>query len=188
MPKKAALDGDADERKKAKAAGVAHPLAVPGTRLVRKNAPPREANEIIGFDPTYQLRVANKVGGAHGIYILEATNGRKKVSFDVRRLSDFDTPMKDATGKLTGRRPSQKGFLKFEHITKNLKDDKKWEDTESPLLKYGDSTKEAFTYKRPEEVFPGQQVISILHILNITELKSSVPWFRGGFPTIHSFT
>ncbi len=161
MPSKGAkkvLDlPESDDRKKAKSSAGYHALEAPGKRLVRVNPPTQDANEIIGFDQTYQLRVAGKAGGEHGIYVLEADTAKKRktISFDVRRLSDYDMPMKDRTGKLTGRRPKN-DFRKFEDIMKTT--DKKWEDDDSPQLKNVDSKKEAFTYKRPEEVFPGQEV------------------------------
>ncbi len=96
MPSKGKmLAENSDDRKKAKAAVKRKPGDT-GKRLVRKQPPDRETNEIIGLDPTFQLKVASKPGGAQGTYSLLEWNGAE-ISFGVRRLSDYDTNEIDIT-------------------------------------------------------------------------------------------
>ena len=188
MPPKAkeTLAADTDDRKKAKA-GHARTALVPGKRLVRNKLPVHEAQKIIGFDPTYQICVAGRIGGALGNYMLEEKVENKTIYFDVRRLSDYDTP-KDGLhvdGKLKGRRPIKKIKEDFVEITTKLKDDagktEKWCDTEAPLL---DADK--FEYKRPTEVFKVNRATLPFHSSQLPAPNLTVPLQEGQEVTFFS--
>jgi hypothetical protein len=162
MPQKAVLAAAADDRKKAKSGSDRKP----GERVkipTRKAPPGRQACEMIAKDDAYSL-IVGKAPGNTGTYCVERRE-EEQIEFFAKRLSDYDTPVKDKEGKIVGRRPrAAKEFAKFDDIIKELKGkDQKWVDNDAPQGKGGyrdeDMIKEPFVYRSANEVWPTAQVV-----------------------------
>ena len=160
MPRKIELAASADDRRKAKSGSERKP----GERVkipIRKAPPGRQACEIIGKDEDYTL-VAGKAPQNMGTY--SVVRGEETIAFGAKRLSDYDTPLKNKDGKIIGRRPRPaKDFAKFDEIIKEIKGkDQLWVDKDSPQAKDGykeeDMIKQPFVYRSSKEVFPTAKV------------------------------
>lgn len=160
MPKKAVLSAEADDRKKAKSGSERKS----GERIkipIRKAQSGREECEIIGKDEEYTL-VAGKGSESKGTY--SVVRGGETIEFGTKRLSDYDTSLKNKDGKIIGRRPRPaKDFAKFDEIVQQFKGkEQKWVDKDSPQRKDGfkeeDMIKKPFTYREAKEVWPAAKV------------------------------
>jgi hypothetical protein len=156
MPQKAVLAADVNDRKKAKTGSKRKP----GERVkvpIRKPRPECKAQELMGKDDAYNLRV----GGGPGEYRVDMDEGAP-IAFYAKRFSDYDTALKNENGKIIGRRPRPvKDFAKFADIMNQLKGKgEKWVDEDAPQQKDGyreeDMIREPFAYRQAKEVWPNK--------------------------------